>query len=314
MKLFLSLGLLLACGSFSNAQWNAISGYATLNGGTTGGQGGETVYVSTEAELVAAVTGNDPRIVKITSLITLSDVVRPGSNKTILGASPGAGVTGSGFYIRRVQNVIVRGLQISYSIAPDDGVSIDEATNVWVDHNEFFADREHGKDYYDGQLDIKHAADWVTVSWNKFHDSYKTSLVGHSDSNAGEDTGKLHITYNNNWFTDVGSRLPSLRFGTGHIYNNLYERVDTSGINSRMGAQVLVERNIFIDVKTPLTTDLDSSQEGFAVERENDWGDSEPNITQEGSFTNPPYSYEMEELAQVAAVVRAGAGNTISFP
>lgn len=126
-------------------------------------------------------------------MITLSDVVRPGSNKTILGASPGAGVTGSGFYIRRVQNVIVRGLQISYSIAPDDGVSIDEATNVWIDHNEFFADREHGKDYYDGQLDVKHAADWITVSWNKFHDSYKTSLVGHSDNNAGEDTGKVGL-------------------------------------------------------------------------------------------------------------------------
>lgn len=141
-------------------------------------------------------TGDDPRIVKITSNIALSAVVRPGSNKSILGAGPTAGVTGSGFYIRRQRNVIICGLKISYAIAPDDGVSIDESTNVWVDHNEFFADREHRKDYYDGQLDVKHAADFITVSRNKFHDSYKTSFIGHSDNNADEDTGKVKSVSN----------------------------------------------------------------------------------------------------------------------
>lgn len=37
MKLFLTFGLLLACGAtLSSAQWNTVTGYATLNGGTTG--------------------------------------------------------------------------------------------------------------------------------------------------------------------------------------------------------------------------------------------------------------------------------------
>lgn len=314
MKVFLTLSLLLACGAVCHGQFNVVVGYATMNGGTTGGQGGETVYVATEAELVAAVTGNTPRIVKITGTIALTDLVRPGSNKTILGTTATSGVSGSGFYIRRQRNVIIRGLRIFKSVAPDDGVSIDESTNVWIDHNDFYSDLEHDKDYYDGLLDVKHAADFITISWNKFHTHYKTSLVGHSDSNAGEDRGKLQVTYHNNWFYDVGSRLPSLRFGTGHIYNNVYERVETSGINSRMGAQVLVERNIFVDTVRPLTTNLDSSEQGFAVERENDWGNAEPDITQEGTYTSPPYSYQMEALNRVSTVVKAGAGNTISFP
>jgi len=292
---------------------NAQDGFASLNGGTTGGAGGQTVNVATEAELVAAVTGDTPTIVRITAHIPLTALVRPGSNKSILGANSNAGVSGSGFYIRRQRNVIIRGLRIFKSIAPDDGISIDETTNVWVDHNEFYSDLDHGKDYYDGLLDVKHAADFITVSWNKFHTHYKTSLIGHSDSNAGEDVGKLRMTYHHNWFTNTESRLPSLRFGTGHIYNNLFEDVSTSGINSRMGAQVLVEYNVFINVVKPLVTNLDSAQDGYAVERNNNWGNSAPVITQPGSFTSPPYSYQTDSLDNTASVVRNGAGATINF-
>lgn len=68
------------------------------------------------------------------------------------------------------------------------------------------------KDTYDGLLDISHASDFVTVSWCKvrtyivnplaheliyirqqFSDHWKGSLIGHSDNNASEDTGKLHV-------------------------------------------------------------------------------------------------------------------------
>lgn len=52
-----------------------------------------------------------------------------------------------------------------------DILSLDEATNVWIDHNELFSKGLTGdKDDYDGLLDITHASDDVTVSWNKFHD------------------------------------------------------------------------------------------------------------------------------------------------
>jgi len=308
MKL-VAAAVLLTLVSVAHSQ----DGFASLNGGTTGGAGGPTVNVGTQAELAAAVLGNDPKIIRITRHIVLTDLIRPGSNKSILGGSSTAGVSGSGFYVRRQRNVIIRGLRIYKSIAPDDGVSIDESTNVWVDHNDFYSDKDHGKDYYDGLLDAKHAADYITVSWNRFHDHYKTSLIGHSDSNAGEDRGKLRITYHHNYFYRCESRLPSLRFGTAHIYNNLFEDVAASTINSRMGAQVLVERNVFRNVKRPIITNLDSAQDGYAVERNNDFGGAVPEITQPGSFTNPPYSYSADPTANVQSVVRAGAGATIIF-
>lgn len=68
--------------------------------------------------------------------------------------------------------------------------------------------------------------------------------MGHSDSNAAEDTGHLRVTYANNYFYKVNSRGPLLRFGTGHILNNYYNEQST-GVNSRMGAQALVQSTVF---------------------------------------------------------------------
>ncbi len=57
-----------------------------------------------------------------------------------------------------------------------------------------------------------------------FHDHWKSSLCGHSDSNGAQDTGKLHITYAHNYWKNTNSRGPLIRFGTGHIYNSYYEK------------------------------------------------------------------------------------------
>lgn len=86
------------------------------------------------------------------------------------------------------------------------------------------------------------------------------------------------------------SSCPSLRFGTGHIYSSCYENIPTSGINSREGAQVLVEHSHFSNVNRAIVTDLDANDEGFAVERDNIFENSDTEITQMGSYS-PPYSY-----------------------
>ena len=131
------------------------------------------------------------------------------------------------------------------------------------------ADRDHDKDYYDGLLDIDHGSDEITVSWNRFTDHFKDSLVGHSDKNAGEDTGHLKVTYHHNWFSNVYSRIPSLRFGAGHFYDNYLQEAET-GAHSRMGAQMLVENNVFRDTKVAVTAGRDSDVDGYAVLRGND--------------------------------------------
>lgn len=127
-------------------------GFASLNGGTDGGAGGLTMTVTTEAELIAAVQGNDRRIVRIAANIRASGRVRVGSNKTILGVTANAGITHGGLFIVDAQNVIVRGLILSYAVDPVDCIEIQRSSRVWIDHNEMFSDRDHGRDFYDGLL------------------------------------------------------------------------------------------------------------------------------------------------------------------
>ena len=120
-------------------------------------------------------------------------------------------------------------------------------------------ERDHGVDFYDGQVDVTHGADFITVSWNVFHDHFKNSLVGNSENTGDEDIGHLRITYHHNLFTRVDGRNPSIRFGTGHVYNNHYLNIPDYGIASRINAQVRVENNYFDNVETPIRADTSLS-------------------------------------------------------
>lgn len=208
-------------------------GYCTQNGGTTGGASGETVTVTSVEDLTTYADSDDPYTIIVSGALTGADKIRVGSNKTIYGES-GSSITGVGFYIKDSSNVIMRNLKISSVLAENgDAIGIQAAANVWVDHCDLSSDLDHDKDYYDGLLDITHASEWVTVSNTYLHDHWKASLVGHSDSNADEDTGTLHVTYANNYWKNVNSRQPSVRFGTVHIVNNLEEGVIGTGVNTR---------------------------------------------------------------------------------
>jgi pectate lyase len=175
-----------------------------------------------------------------------------------------------------------------------------------------------------GLLDITHASDYITVSWNskhfpslpltaanpltEFHDHWKGSLIGHSDNNAGEDTGKLHVTYHHNSFINVNSRLPSIRFGTVHIYNDYHKTNPASGVNSRMGAQVRVENSVFENTQLALVTNLDSDADGSICDVNNILsGSSTKRITKTCNL-KVPYSYSAEPASSVANSVNNGAG------
>ncbi|WP_069805275.1 pectate lyase family protein [Thermogemmatispora onikobensis] len=280
--------------------------------GTTGGAGGSVTTVSTLSALQNAVKGSSPKIVYVSGTITGDTDVDVGSNTSIIGVGSTASLVGISLSLKDVSNVIIRNLSISFVRADGntsgDAIHIEHSQHVWVDHNNLFSDMDHGKDYYDGLVDITHASDYITVSWNRLHDHYKVSLVGHSDSNASEDTGHLHVTYHHNWFYSVNSRLPSLRFGTGHIYNNYYQNVDGSAIHSRMGAQVLVENNVFRNVDVALTTTGDSPQDGFANARGNDYGGATVDITQVGTFTTAPYNYTLDPVSDLINEVTTYSG------
>ncbi|CAE6426840.1 unnamed protein product [Rhizoctonia solani] len=291
-----------------------LSGYATLAGGTTGGAGGTVTNVTTRDELLAAVKGHSPKIIYVLGNVGGSTTTRMsvGNNtqvstterithapkllhRSIIGVGDSAIIEGGGFSINKASNVIIRNLIIR-KVVNNDGITVLQSNNVWIDHNEFYSDTEHGFDYYDGQVDITLGSDYVTLSWNKFHDHYKSSLIG-----------------------------STLRFGTVHLYNNLVENVVSQGIHTRSYGQALVQANVFQNVTEPISTygfvipddspidpNGDYEPDGFANESNNLYINSgKNNITQIGNFTSVPYSFKADSPYLVKAMVEkySGVGN-----
>jgi len=284
----------------------ATVGYATLNGGTTGGSGGTQTTVTTLDALTAAVTGDAKKVVIISGTITGSAVVRVGSNTSVIGKS-GSALNGIGLRVLEESNVIIRNVKISKVLASvGDALGIQSAHQVWVDHADLSSDRDHDKDFYDGLLDITHGCTGVTVTNTKLYTHWKASLVGHSDSNGAEDT-PMTVTFANNYWFNLNSRTPSFRFGHGHIFNNVFDS-NNDGINTRDGAQLLVENNVWTGTDKPLY----STDGGFAVARGNDFGGA-ANSAPVGTFTTAPYSYSLIAIGSVRTSVVAGAGQTLSL-
>ncbi|CAG7849094.1 Probable pectate lyase A; Flags: Precursor [Serendipita indica DSM 11827] len=296
-------------GSGTTGTSSGMVGYAAL-GGTTGGEGGTTTRVSTLAALQAAVAGDAKKIVILTTSLTGAAIVKPGSNTSILGATPGITLTGIGIRIIKVSNVIVRNLVIKKVLADTgDAIGIQEASKVWINHVDLSSDRDHDKDYYDGLCDITHGSTYVTVSWSKLHDHWKSMLIGHSDSNGSEDKA-ITVTVHNNYWSNLNSRGPSFRFGTGHIFNNYYLNMN-DGINTRVEAQLLVQNNVW---EGTCSSALYSTDGGFAYASGNDFGTcSSGNTALSGSLSSVPYQYTLTATSSVKSTVVAGAGANLSF-
>jgi len=279
--------------------------------GTTGGEGGKVIVVTNQSELESAVSGKDPKIIKVNGIIKLSKDITLHSNTSIIGVNNNSGFTGAGFYFKSESNIIIQNLKFSYCLGSSkDCIGARRSSNVWIDHCEFYSDLDHGKDYYDGLIDFSYACENITISWNYIHDHSKVSLIGHSDNNEATDFGKFHITYHHNYFKKCISRLPSLRFANAHIYNNVYEDIEYIAINSRMKSQVLIENNIFRNVDIPIATNRESSVEGFVNERNNDFGGSagKNSITKIGNFNSAPYKYELNDVNMLYNYVLENVG------
>jgi hypothetical protein len=184
------------------------------------------------------------------------------------------------------------------------------ATKVFIHRCDFF-------DGADGNLDIVRASDYVTVSWCKFYYVNQTShkntiLLGNSD-NATGDEGKLHVTLHHNWFAEgCNSRMPRVRYGHVHIYNNYYS---CAGNNYCIGTgykcHIRVENTYFDNINDPWD-DLGGLSSGGEMGWDNliFEGCSQPTYIANSYPVFPiPYSYSMDQVSDVKSVVRAGAGN-----
>jgi len=302
---------LLAYAPAASAATYNQEGWSTQSGGTSGGSTSTTVTVTSLSALTSAASSSTAQTIRVNGNFSCSADVRVAANKTILGVGASSGLTGCGINISDVSNVIVRNMRIVNVLAGNgngDAIHIDHGTRIWIDHNELFSDTTHGTDFYAGLLDCTHACDFVTVSWNYFHDHIKCSLVGHSDSNASEDTGHLRITYHHNWCDTCDQRNPRVRFGNPvHVFNNYYNNITLYAIASTEGAGILVEGNVFENTADPFHLGQADSGPGTLVARNNLFINSGTGSTG-GSVAAIPYSYTVDNPNTVKASVMAGAG------
>lgn len=182
-------------------------------------------------------------------------------NVTIEGVGDDATLHGWGLTFKRACNIEVRNIGIMWygGLGSDgDALSLDtDNKNVWLHNNDFFygapgADEDQVKG--DGSIDLKTRSDYVTISYNHFWDSGKSSVSGGvwETNNIDNPEAKIFVTYHHNWFDHSDSRHPRCVVGSTHVYNNYYDGVSKYGVAASMYASVFVEGNYFRNCPRPM--------------------------------------------------------------
>lgn len=102
-----------------------------------------------------------------------------------------------------------------------------------------------------------------------------------------------------------------MRFGTVHIFNSYYDGGD-SAVNTRMGAQVLVESTVFTGIEDAIVSEY-SDDQGYAVVNDVDLGSEGKSTAPEGTLTSVDYEYTLLGSDAVKAAVVGTAGNTLTL-
>ncbi len=302
---------------FLSATASAAGGFGQY---TTGGAGGATVTVTNAADFRTYVeTVGTPYIVQVSGTIALAPVdgrVRIQSNKTIRGIGENPTIIGSLGFKNDCSNVIIERLNITCPkdyTSEEDGVSIKERiTNVIVTKCSIY-------DSWDGLLDISRQSDFITVSWCKFYyttvnngNNNRVSLIGNTDSSGDE--GTLRVTFHHNWFGSYClQRIPSVRYGKAHVYNNYYYFLNSDNyyaIWSRIKAECLIENNYFKEVNNPYYNIDYYGEDAGKISAsgnilDNCIGQIHPGTD---SVFSPPYSYTLDDAKHIPAIVQYGAG------
>ncbi|MFB6938303.1 pectate lyase family protein [Streptomyces chartreusis] len=340
MALAAAVGVTLSMSQASAATGSA-TGYATQNGGTTGGAGGQTVRATTGTQIHAALcsraASNTPITIEVEGTINHGNTTKVSgdscntaagvielkqiSNVTLVGVGSGAVFDQLGIHIREssniiIQNVTVRNVKKSGSPTSNGGDAIgmeSDVRNVWVDHTTLLASGGESEGY-DGLFDMKDNTQYVTLSYSILRNSGRGGLIGSSES----DLSNGYVTFHHNRYENIDSRAPLLRGGTAHAYNNHYLSLNESGINSRAGAKAKVDNNYFEDSKDVLGT-FYTDQRGYWQVSGNVFDNvtwSSPGTENYPAGPNPqsnttvsiPYSYTLDAAACVPDVVSRTAG------
>ncbi|HVE52482.1 MAG TPA: hypothetical protein VNB23_03740, partial [Ramlibacter sp.] len=165
-----------------------------------------------------------------------------------------------------------------------DTVSVENAEQVWIDGNTFsdgarpdrlspgvwttttmfegrpyqiFNEATQKVQHHDGLVDVTLGGTRVTVSRNHFLAHDKGNLLGGSDFTdplLGYGPGRIDVTFHHNHWQNVVQRMPRVRFGRVHVYNNYYEGTRAAGGADYLyseawtlgtAAKIVTENNLF---------------------------------------------------------------------
>jgi pectate lyase len=295
--------------------WAALPG-GGFNAPTSGGCNATPVTVTSLSALNTAMTGFSNKVIRVSGAIT--GTVNVTANTTLEGVNGGR-INGA-VVMDGAINVIVRNLTVVGNNCSDnsnceaglDAVSINGgAHHVWVDH----CDISNGSD---GNLDVSDAGDFVTVSWTKFsysgtgRDHRFSNLVG-DDDGATADAGKLGVTYHHCWWADrVQERMPRVRYGRVHLFNNLYTATgNNNAVQVGYNANVRLENNVFIGVENPINSSDYNPNNAAVTSSGNVYTGTSGSTANRGTAWVPSsvsgYTYTLDAANTVDAAVRAGA-------
>jgi len=168
---------------------------------------------------------------------------------TFEGVGNDAVAHGWGIRLNGPSNVEIRNLGFMLGRHNADSIDVDGSRYVWVHHNDFFYNLQGGGDHNkgDGAVDISRSSH-VTVSFNHFWDTGKTSLVG---TQVGETRG--FITYHHNHFDHSDGRHPRVRVHQIHMFNNFFDHVAQHAIGAAGGGpSIFAEANYFRHTRNPM--------------------------------------------------------------
>lgn len=311
-----------SCEGGTEADFSLV-GWAEEAGGTTGGKGGDTVSVWAGGQLQNELANKNP-LVPLTLLIqnTISQNntgddkidIADVSDVSIIGVGDQGVFDGMGLRIIRASNIVIRNVHIHHvDVGEMDSIGLaGPADHIWIDHCEFDAEFQSVPEgTYDGLIDAKADVSHVTYSWNYIHDAHNPLLVGSTET----DSFDRKLTMHHNRIENCGEGAPSFRAGNGHIFNNFYADIVTLGINSRMGACLRVENNVFSNVRNPWVSahsaELGSVEHICNQVDENSIFESTADISPAPDCTaTVPYDYSsvLTETSAVEALVKEHAG------
>ncbi|GIM95515.1 pectate lyase family protein [Paractinoplanes toevensis] len=260
-----AVAFLVSVPAASAATFNQ-EGWSTQGGGTSGGSTSTTVTVTSLSALTTAAKSSTSQTITVNGNFSCSADVTVAANKTIVGVGSSSGLTGCGFKINDVNNVIIRNLKIA-KVRPEPATATPSTSTVPPTSGSTTstcpATPPAAPTITTAWSTSRTPADYITVSWNYEHDHIKCNLLGHSDDNAAEDTGHLRVTYHHNYFRNCDQRGPRVRFGNPvHVYNNYYYNSGTYGVATTCNAGVYVERNYFENTPNTVVTSTGSSPAG----------------------------------------------------